>query len=320
MIINIYGTWDKVAATHAAFVGKCIQNWVKQFDSLGVPTLAQSVVTRFLRQYGKAIADPHKRDYGKLVRKFDRRFPMKSPLREEMRSIFEGIFDYAHFADKANVGWSAYDLCSAARWSVCPYCQINTTETADSDGIRRYRGQLDHYYGKAEYPFLALSLSNLILSCGQCNGPGFKHQKNFSVFQHLNPMADTENIKFTLQIVDNPEDPLVQAQRASNDMYRLAVTPIRHCAKTAASIITFGLTTRYAQHIGSARRIARQIQSNFADPARSSRLDMVQEATGLVLEVSPVDFNVNLKGDYKTVALGKMQIDIFLDEIAKFGR
>lgn len=319
MVINIWGTWDKVAATHAAFVERCIENWAKQFDSLGVPTLAQSVVTRFLRQYGKAIANPNKRDYGKLARKFDRRFPMKSCLREEMRLIFEGIFDYGHFADKANMNWSAYDLCSAARWSVCPYCQINTTETVDSDGIRRYRGQLDHYYGKAEYPFLALSLSNLILSCGQCNGPGFKHQKNFSQLRHLNPMADTENIRFTLQIVGDPNDPIVQAQRASNNKYRLAVMPIHHCAKTAASIITFGLTTRYAQHIGSARRIARQVQSNFADIARSSRLEMVEEATGLFPEVSPVDFDVKLKGDYKTVAFGKMQMDIFLDEEAKLG-
>lgn len=54
--------------------------------------------------------------------------------------------------------------------NVCPYCNrnyINNVSYADQN-IKR-TGQMDHFYPKNKYPFLAMSFFNLIPSCSSCN-------------------------------------------------------------------------------------------------------------------------------------------------------
>lgn len=52
--------------------------------------------------------------------------------------------------------------------SVCPYCNRQYTFTV-SGKKRNIRPQIDHYKAKDRYPYLAISLMNLIPSCAQCN-------------------------------------------------------------------------------------------------------------------------------------------------------
>ena len=62
----------------------------------------------------------------------------------------------------------AVQLMSLLGTSVCPYCNRNfTTTVTGPDGIRQ--GQFDHYHPKSVYPWFALSLLNLVPSCGFCN-------------------------------------------------------------------------------------------------------------------------------------------------------
>lgn len=49
---------------------------------------------------------------------------------------------------------------------VCPYCNINFVYAYDKDKVTF---QLDHFYPKDKYPYLALSFYNLIPCCGSCN-------------------------------------------------------------------------------------------------------------------------------------------------------
>jgi len=49
---------------------------------------------------------------------------------------------------------------------VCPYCNRQYVTTLRSGKVR---AQLDHYYCKSLYPYLAVSLYNLIPSCSVCN-------------------------------------------------------------------------------------------------------------------------------------------------------
>lgn len=66
-----------------------------------------------------------------------------------------------------NEKWNAYSLVRALDVNVCPYCNRNYI----SNLTRRKKRtcQLDHYFNKNLYPFLALSFYNLIPSCGPCN-------------------------------------------------------------------------------------------------------------------------------------------------------
>lgn len=71
---------------------------------------------------------------------------------------------------------------------ICPYCEknyINLIETdKDSTDIKP---DLDHYYPKAMYPFLACSIENLIPSCQVCNSR-LKGEKDFYKIEHINPL------------------------------------------------------------------------------------------------------------------------------------
>ena len=71
----------------------------------------------------------------------------------------------------------------------------------DEKGNGKARPQYDHFFPKSFYPYLALSMYNLIPSCAVCNGgksnaDSFKDQK----VQYLNPYVEGYGTKTVLQI------------------------------------------------------------------------------------------------------------------------
>ena len=64
------------------------------------------------------------------------------------------------------------DLACFLNIKSCPYCNISYTLFAENGPNYNNMGnlfQFDHFYGKKEYPFLSMSLYNLIPSCAVCN-------------------------------------------------------------------------------------------------------------------------------------------------------
>ncbi len=53
--------------------------------------------------------------------------------------------------------------------NTCPYCNASLTVSIDKNDKVKPRFQLDHFFPKSKYPFLAISFFNLVPSCGQCN-------------------------------------------------------------------------------------------------------------------------------------------------------
>lgn len=87
--------------------------------------------------------------------------------------------------------------------SVCPYCNATylyqlrkRKATGGEDKNDYFANQLDHYYPKGKYPYLAMSIFNLIPSCPTCN-----HIKG-SKENHLHPYTEEmgDNAKFTLSM------------------------------------------------------------------------------------------------------------------------
>ena len=95
--------------------------------------------------------------------------------------ILSGIFDY-DFLD----GSPRHRLISAMEIPVCPYCNRQYITSYSEDGDQMTTADLDHYYCKSIYPFLALSLYNFIPSCQICNSR-FKLAKDFYLTPHLYP-------------------------------------------------------------------------------------------------------------------------------------
>lgn len=75
------------------------------------------------------------------------------------------VFDYSKLPKTLS-----YKLITESGVSVCPYCNENNIYNTDGDH-KSYRSELDHFFPKSKFPFLSLSLYNLIPSCNICNGP-----------------------------------------------------------------------------------------------------------------------------------------------------
>lgn len=58
----------------------------------------------------------------------------------------------------------------------CPYCNRNYIYTVNKSGS--IKPEIDHFYPKSLYPYLAVSYFNLIPSCQTCNGFGAKGQED----------------------------------------------------------------------------------------------------------------------------------------------
>ena len=66
--------------------------------------------------------------------------------------------------------WGAVEFIKSLNVDYCVYCNEALLYHEDGKGNRSYsHSSLDHFYNKSSYPFLALTLTNLIPSCTQCN-------------------------------------------------------------------------------------------------------------------------------------------------------
>ena len=81
-----------------------------------------------------------------------------------------------HYEKLYKGDWNRHELLSLMGIEVCPYCQRNYIsnyegyeENNKKTKTKKTTAHLDHFYPKAHYPFLALSLYNFIPSCQVCN-------------------------------------------------------------------------------------------------------------------------------------------------------
>ncbi|RKI22363.1 hypothetical protein D7V82_18955 [bacterium 1xD8-6] len=83
--------------------------------------------------------------------------------------VCKEIFKYncLNYKKKCQMESTAYWLQRQLRVKVCPYC--NRMYTTTLFGENRIRPDFDHFYPQSKYPYLAVSLFNLIPSCSMCN-------------------------------------------------------------------------------------------------------------------------------------------------------
>jgi len=103
--------------------------------------------------------------------------------------LIEKCFDYDTFSKKSEA-WGAYQLVQEVDLRICPYCQLHHVNYHMPAGKKTFalRPPLDHFLPKSNYPYLAVSLGNLVPCCGQCNsgvklaldplGKGIRHPRS----------------------------------------------------------------------------------------------------------------------------------------------
>ena len=141
----------------------------------------------------------------RLIKIFKREYPelTKSYAKKELQpNIYKVI--YFLFVDKGynfftkvtkTKPYHAYSFVKTLNLKTCPYCNISyiafLEKEKNNDKIRR--AELDHFFPKSVYPFLAVNFYNLIPSCSTCN----KLKSNDDLPQLLNPYdSKVKDIKF----------------------------------------------------------------------------------------------------------------------------
>ncbi|RGJ64380.1 hypothetical protein [Dorea formicigenerans] len=76
--------------------------------------------------------------------------------------LLDNIFRYDRYSKRR----VAVEVLKKMKVTVCPYCNRQYIFTLSNGHVRP---QFDHYYPKSRYPYLALSLYNMIPSCSICN-------------------------------------------------------------------------------------------------------------------------------------------------------
>ncbi|MEM5557682.1 hypothetical protein AAHK07_04085 [Aliarcobacter cryaerophilus] len=118
--------------------------------------------------------------------------PLYKIIRDE---IFEK--EYKNWGNR-KVEYSAYEFVKKLDLKTCPYCNRNYTFIVDEES-GKLRPEIDHFYPKSIYPFLAMSFYNLIPSCPICN-----HTKSSKIKENLiNPYdIKDDDFKFTYKPID----------------------------------------------------------------------------------------------------------------------
>jgi hypothetical protein len=127
--------------------------------------------------------------YPCIVKRYERK-EAKPPIYKIVYNIFvdSGYDDYLSKIEiekqknnqkfKIQKEYHAYKLVENLGIKTCPYCnrsyisfvnEKKDNENKDEKSNKKTRPQLDHFYPKAIYPFLACSFYNLIPSCSACN-------------------------------------------------------------------------------------------------------------------------------------------------------
>lgn len=191
MLINISDIWPVETETkHRNYVENEINPKAAKSKTL------KSLFTKFSLDY---IATAKPNELRKIINFVSSE--LKSSNQKEIDDFHtesRETFDYETFTKKDSLFWDAYKLCRTSKYKFCPYCQQNMAITLYRDKkSQAIRPTLDHFYPKSLYPYLSLSLYNLVPSCFNCNS-SLKGDTDFFLKPHLHPYEDNEVISHTI--------------------------------------------------------------------------------------------------------------------------
>lgn len=207
------------------------------------------------------------------------------------------LLSYVFRYDALSKHKDIYNYVTSIGAEVCPYCNrlFTTTVTAKS---HKTRPQLDHFRNKNKYPYLALSINNLIPSCGVCNllkhnddldmvypyGEGMGDAYSFRTTipkQHITTVLTGARVApedFDLTLAPNlPNPDSQQAKRIQNSIEELALKPLYDSHKEYVADLYF---QRYVLTDELIRDLQNQFSSLFTteEEVRASLLSTyVQE-------------------------------------------
>lgn len=112
--------------------------------------------------------------------------------------------------------WNPYKFVFMMNLRTCPYCNRQyITPIFRHDG--KMRADLDHFWAKSEFPYLAMSIYNLVPSCKFCNS-SLKGTQEFDI-DNFNPYEDSldKYMIFDVQLYNQPIEISVKPRENCTD-------------------------------------------------------------------------------------------------------
>lgn len=307
MIIHIADVWADAQLDHLRYLSGVL---IRAHFSLENSTNPLDyLIANFLDLNAPLIRSQNQADLQSVVNNFDKTFPIES-MKTSARKRLSRLIDYRHFSainTARDEPWSAYHLCRKSRYKICPYCHLALIDTRmPINGQKGYRPDLDHFYPQGTYPYLALSLPNLIPSCGRCNGPQVKHDADFFLEKHLHPQVDPESINFELRLLPEYQHVATGTAAGGEKMENFEVFLDPACAAAVKSVDTFQLNERYQAIRDDLFRLRRQLRT-----ARPRIAMMAHALPALDTEIDDTVGFCTSDSSYKQTIMGKAKLDLF---------
>ncbi|MEH7419382.1 HNH endonuclease signature motif containing protein [Neobacillus drentensis] len=134
------------------------------------------------------------------------------PLMEKMIEAYDGTTATTHLKDMykerfslsgrslGNKKYTAARLVENLGIKVCPYCNRNYINNVPTQKKVKRTSELDHFFSKDKYPFLAMSFFNLVPVCPSCNLLKHKFDVSASPYDFRIPWDDA--VRFNYGITD----------------------------------------------------------------------------------------------------------------------
>lgn len=198
---------------------------------------------------------------------------------------------------------------------VCPYCNRSFIECIDKkDKTTPIKGQIDHFYSKEKYPFLALSRFNLIPCCSDCNGVGGKFIADADKYKLINPylLEDTDGIQFKMELFRSH---FANFEQCANSI-RIIVEEANESG-LKQNIKVFHLQEIYQSHCDIAAEIYLKGKLKMPSTYRQKIINIMKP----IIPITEYDFNQLILGiednpqQFKNKSLSKFKADLAKDEM-----
>lgn len=227
-----------------SYVEKNLEEKIKELETVENPSNSNFI--KFLKELKSIenLAIIENTDMLNLIDKFH-----QANLSEEDLKILKEIFNYKYFSELEPPKWSRHQLLTSLGVRVCPYCQRNyitsyTLEENKEDKVEKTTADLDHFYSKKDYPFLALSLYNFIPSCSICNSRMKLKKTTYDKDNKKNSIVYpyTDNFKGVFKT----NNQLLEVLLGSRNTFEVSIAD-QGDSKTHATINTFKLDKVYKE-------------------------------------------------------------------------
>lgn len=306
MQINVQDTWNAdVRHTHKEYVAGILEN---------ASVTPGSYLDVLLKKHKKHFATGIPKRLRSIVQSVKHMTASASSATyNEFLEECKELFDYGKFSSKTTKGWNAFQLCASSTYQMCPYCQQAGALTIyrESD-TQAFRPTLDHFYPKAQYPFLGLSLYNLVPSCHSCNS-SLKTTKDFYVNEHLHPFEDSELVRFEWDVEQYLRDrEAIGPMGGSLNLNGVSIraVPATHAKSTSIknSISTFLIEERLNLNLSSLRRFQEILLTYSPERLAEANAKILSPSGWTLTEEQALQFSYR---DYKNEWLGRLKADLY---------